>query len=135
MLTTAEIAQLRRIIEPGWSSATAWKGRFLPERPSTNQCAVTAMLVQDMLGGDLVETHVNGVLHFFNRLPDGQDIDLTRDQFPADAVAAGERLRTRGSLVRAGDVQRRYLLLKAAVGKRLARHCAARGANDRGLAA
>lgn len=135
MLSTADIAALRRTIEPGWCTVTAWRGRFDPSRPSANQCAVTAMLLQDELGGDLVETHVNGVLHFFNRLPGGQDIDLTRDQFPADAVYRGERIRTRGSLARIPDTQRRYLLLKAAVGRRLAAHCRGHNGTDRGLAA
>lgn len=57
-----------------------------PDNPARAQCGVTALVVQDLLGGDLIhgEVHVNGVKdgnHYWNRLPDGTEIDLTADQF------------------------------------------------------
>jgi hypothetical protein len=45
---------------------------------------MTALVVQDILGGDLIlaEVHVAGAQvghHYWNRLPDGSDVDLTAD--------------------------------------------------------
>ncbi|MFE5290692.1 hypothetical protein ACFQ8T_00810 [Isoptericola sp. NPDC056618] len=68
---------------------------WTPERPSRDQCGMTALVVQDVLGGDLVlaEVHVDGAQighHYWNRLPDGTDVDLTADQFrPEETVVGG----------------------------------------------
>ncbi|MGK8521515.1 YunG family protein [Nocardia asteroides] len=61
---------------PGWTQATGAKG----------QCAVTACVVQDYFGGDILNTIATlpskeKVSHYFN-VVDGSVIDLTRDQFP-----------------------------------------------------
>ena len=45
------------------------------------QCAVTALVVQDFLGGELIRAFVCGESHYWNRLPDGSELDLTADQF------------------------------------------------------
>jgi len=56
---------------------------------------MTALVVQDGLGGDLIlaEVHVGGTQighHYWNRLPDGTDLDLTADQFrPEEEVVGG----------------------------------------------
>jgi hypothetical protein len=56
---------------------------------------MTALVVQDLLGGDLIlgEVHVDGVRvgnHYWNRLPEGTDVDLTGDQFlPGEVVVNG----------------------------------------------
>lgn len=56
---------------------------------------MTALVVQDMLGGDLVlgEVQVDGVKvgrHYWNRLLDGTEVDLTADQFfPGEVVVNG----------------------------------------------
>ena len=53
---------------------------------------MTALVVQDLLGGNLIlaEVHVNGVKdgnHYWNRLPDGTEVDLTADQFlPGEVI-------------------------------------------------
>ena len=66
-----------------------------PENPSRDQCGMTALVVQDILGGDLIiaQVHVDGVQighHYWNRLPDGSDVDLTGDQFrPEEDVVGG----------------------------------------------
>ena len=67
---------------PGWTRAN----------PSLGQCAVTALVVHDLLGGGLLEAEVHHPdgsrqgFHYWNRLA-GVDIDLTRAQF-----ASGERV-------------------------------------------
>ncbi|MFV0306550.1 MAG: hypothetical protein ACK5OX_02265 [Desertimonas sp.] len=56
------------------------------ENPARGQCAVTAKVVQDYLGGTLVIATVlrDGEpveKHCWNVLPGGQHLDLTADQF------------------------------------------------------
>lgn len=51
------------------------------QNPARGQCAVTALIVQDMLGGILLRTVIQGESHYFNQLPDGENVDLTLQQF------------------------------------------------------
>lgn len=60
--------------------------------PSRGQCGSTALVIHDLLGGDLLIAEVlrtdgsrQGV-HYWNLLPDGTELDLTRDQFADDEV-------------------------------------------------
>lgn len=62
---------------PLWSETNRARG----------QCGVTALVINDLCGGDLILAEVlrpdgsrQGV-HFWNRLPDGSELDLTRSQF------------------------------------------------------
>ena len=90
---------LRPILRAAWGPDTCdphdlpdWR----PENPSRGQCGVTALLVQDLLGGELIlgEVFTGDVKvghHYWNRLPDGRDIDFTADQFhPGEVVTGGE---------------------------------------------
>jgi hypothetical protein len=62
-----------------------------PDNPSRGQCGATALVVRDLLGGELLEAEVlfasgeRQGFHYWNRLA-GIDIDLTRDQFTPDEV-------------------------------------------------
>jgi hypothetical protein len=59
---------------------------WTPDNPSRGQCAVTALVVRDLIGGQLLEAEVrypDGTrqgFHYWNRLA-GFDVDLTREQF------------------------------------------------------
>ena len=73
-------------------------------------------MVQDHVGGDVLRTVNEGVLHYWNRV-DGVDVDFTRDQF--DVWAPEEEVVT----VDPGDVESsgptigaRYRQLAAALG-------------------
>jgi 8-oxo-dGTP pyrophosphatase MutT (NUDIX family) len=68
--------------------------------PSHGQCGPTALVVHDVFGGELVlgEVHVGEEkqgFHWWNLLPDGTEIDLTRDQFGPDEVVTTLRTRVR----------------------------------------
>ncbi|MFF1553324.1 hypothetical protein ACFVX3_20085 [Rhodococcus erythropolis] len=67
-----------------WSEANRARG----------QCATIAVVVHDYFGGDLVrgEVHVGGErvdFHGWNRLPDGSEVDLTREQFSLQEKVIG----------------------------------------------
>lgn len=71
-------SDLLPILERSWSLAT---GRnWLPERPARGQCSVTALVVQDICGGEILKTRTPGGWHFYNRV-DGVRYDLTDSQF------------------------------------------------------
>jgi hypothetical protein len=59
---------------------------WTPAEPSQGQCAVTALVVHDLLGGLLLEAEVHHAdgshqgFHYWNRFA-GVDVDLTRRQF------------------------------------------------------
>jgi hypothetical protein len=66
-----------------------------PDNPARGQCGVTAVVLNDIFGGELVrgEVHVDGErvdFHWWNRLPGGLEIDLTREQLgPHEIVTDG----------------------------------------------
>ena len=74
-----------KLIRNTWCKETASPGcqaDWSEDNPAWGQCAVTALTVRCVLGGDLLRTVVEGYgSHYYNRLPDGTEIDFTRDQF------------------------------------------------------
>ena len=81
--------EVEAAIRSSWSVETCDptdEERWTPENPSLGQCAVTALVVHDLLGGELLEAEVHYTdgtrqgFHYWNRLA-GVDIDLTRAQF------------------------------------------------------
>lgn len=66
--------------------------------PSRGQCGSTALVIHDLLGGELLIAEVvrsdgsrQGV-HYWNLLPDGTELDLTREQFAAGEVIQQPRI-------------------------------------------
>ena len=94
-----------------------------PGNPARGQCATTAVVMHDYFGGSLVmgEVLVDGRrvdFHWWNRLPDGREIDLTIGQFgPNESVAGGTEVARPTGPTRL-DVQ--YGLLAARVAAHLA---------------
>jgi len=61
-----------------WSADTGRHWRS--DNPASGQCGVTALVVQDELGGVILKTDVNGSWHFYN-LISGKRVDFTMSQF------------------------------------------------------
>jgi hypothetical protein len=87
-------ADLEAAIRASWSEASC-DPVDLPwttGNPSCGQCGVTSLVVQDHVGGDLLMAtvrHADGRrqgVHYWNRLPDGTEVDLTREQFRGGEV-------------------------------------------------
>lgn len=92
---TVTAAALQKSLSAAWCAATSYDAaRWTAQNPAYGQCAVTACVVQDYLGGDIVWAEAlqpdgQKISHFFNRIG-GAELDLTRGQFPAGtAVGAG----------------------------------------------
>jgi hypothetical protein len=81
------LAALEQAIREAWSLDTADEDDgWTPENPSRGQCDITALVVQDVLGGDILgaDVYLDGARiegHMWNRLVSGIEIDLTREQF------------------------------------------------------
>lgn len=81
------LSVLEGAIRSAWDRETSDDpDEWSAENPARGQCAVTALLVRALLGGDILIANVlrNGKRverHAWNRLPSGITLDLTREQF------------------------------------------------------
>jgi hypothetical protein len=87
--TERSLQDVEAAIRAAWSIDTCDPtdvAQWSPANPSRGQCAVTALVVQDLMGGQLLEAEVlfedgsRQGFHYWNRLAGG-DVDFTREQF------------------------------------------------------
>jgi len=110
-----ELKKLEEAIAESWEIDTCyppWQDRWSEENPALGQCAVTSLVVQDYLGGELVYCMHNH--HYWNRLPSGKEIDFTRQQFPEGTQVCADSLRGREELL-SGEIVERYEILRMRV--------------------
>lgn len=100
-------------LNEAWSKQTSSDSANWSEaNPAWGQCAVTALIVQDVLGGDLLRALVNGTSHYWNRLPNGQELDLTIQQFINVVSKTEPVVRDRAYVLSFPDTALRYHLLR-----------------------
>ena len=118
------LGELERAIRESWTREVSEQPeKWSDDNPAYGCCAVTAMVVRDYLGGELV---IGGVVkdgarvdrHVWNVLPSGLAVDLSRDQF-----RDGEQYEAPAPLNEpmVDGTQERYELLAARVRDRLSR--------------
>lgn len=101
---------------------SACKDHWSPEDPTHGHCAVFALLVQDFFGGELLRADLTGLpryahmrSHYWNRLPDGIEVDFSSDQFrrgeDRKLVPEGQ-VRIREYVLSNPDTLSRYQMLK-----------------------
>lgn len=114
------LVDLKEALVKSWSTDTA-AGDWTPDCPSLNQCAVTALIVQDYFGGDMLRCKMtDGDSHYWNRLQDGSEEDLTADQFSyikPQALKDNFIVRTREYVLSFPNTVVRYDILKTRVQK------------------
>ena len=69
---------IRAALRAAWSPKTA--KQWSAQNPANGQCNVTAAVIHDLFGGEVLRTPVPGFWHYYNRI-DGQRFDLTDSQF------------------------------------------------------
>src|SRR3954471_11335838 len=99
-------------LQASWSLETS--GRWLASNPARGQCNVTALLVNELFGGEILKTPLPEGDHFYNRI-DGETIDLTANQFDAP-IAYSDLVSSRDEAL-AGTSAARYEALRAAFTK------------------
>lgn len=113
---------LRADLEHVWAADTsADPSRWTYERPSTGHCAVTAMLVAEYTDATTILrvplSAEDGGSHYYNALPDGTEVDITRDQFDTYNPLGPPEERTFGYLLSNEDTLKRYETLRTRLGE------------------
>jgi hypothetical protein len=123
------MAEIDSAIRASWAADTcspddAARKPWTADNPAWGHCDVTALVLHDLLGGDLMmgDVHLDGEQHghhWWNRLTTGIEIDLTRGQFQDGEVVTLNQVvvRPAGRAVRR---QREYELFRRRVMERLA---------------
>jgi uncharacterized protein (DUF952 family) len=118
------LAEIERVIRASWSRETCDpvdRDVWSPDNPSRGQCAVTALVVQDLCGGELLLAEVHYAdgsrqgLHYWNRLGEGVELDLTREQFHADEIIQTAEPVERPADLSTGRLYPQYQALSRAV--------------------
>ncbi|MFJ8861114.1 hypothetical protein ACIRD8_22130 [Streptomyces sp. NPDC102451] len=126
------LTDIEAAVRSSWDADTttpAHRPHWDPGNPARDQCGVTALVVNDLLGGELIrgEVLVDGERvdhHWWNRLGGTTEIDLTREQFgPHETVTGGVAVERPAEIVR---LREEYELLSARVRERLRGRTAAR---------
>ena len=116
------LAILTNALRVAWSKESSSDKNWTPSNPSAGQCAITACIIQDYLGGEIMHvtaTLSNGekVSHYYNDL-NSAEIDLTKQQFPEGTTFAepdqrtGDFKTTREYCLSFPDTAERYEALK-----------------------
>ena len=107
---TFDEGQVRLALKKSWSidSAKQWT----PSRPFDGQCNVTAAVIADIYGGEILSTPWNDVTdHYYNRI-DGKIYDLTDEQFAEPIFYADTP--SNKQIASKGFTQTEYQALKSA---------------------
>ena len=108
--------ELSQALAKGWSRATSYDpAHWSEQNPAWGQCAVSALIVQDLLGGHLLVAKINGIEHYWNRLTDYKELDLTKHQFEHIQSVDGPTHADRDYVLLFPDTRRRYRQLRRSV--------------------
>lgn len=72
------------LLEKGWTEETCFDAKWNPDNPCIGQSPATALLVQEIFGGEIIRYKWKKRVHYFNRI-DRKNFDLTsqeRDAHP-----------------------------------------------------
>ncbi len=113
-----DLTKIIDLLSLAWSKETCYPkstGDWSTENPSCGQCAVSALVVQDFLGGQIAKIYVNQISHYFNVI-NGEIIDLTAQQFGKIEVDySNYEIKTRQDILSDQDTKKRYQKLKQKV--------------------
>jgi hypothetical protein len=78
---------LRKALEVSWDVDTAYfRAKGASKHSPVGQCFSTALTVWTMLGGVVLRYRPEGgSTHFWNRIADGREVDMTGDQYGAES--------------------------------------------------
>lgn len=87
-------SDLSKILLTVWSieSSSKWS----PQNPANGQCGVTALVVNDFLGGEILKTKTPDGWHYYNKI-DGIRCDFTESQFAKNTALPRHSFQSRRS--------------------------------------
>jgi hypothetical protein len=120
------IEQIEIALKKSWTRETSFcPDEWSEENPARGQCMVSALVIQDLLSGDLKRYRalLAGLeeKHYVNVLIDGQVVDVTREQYPASIEFEESEpslhgfMSIREKLLADAGTKRRYELLQLRV--------------------
>jgi hypothetical protein len=77
------VSNLYYALQHSWSKQSS--SYWTKNNPALGQCGVTALVVNDYLGGEILKTKLKEGWHFYNCI-DAQVIDFTEEQFISPPV-------------------------------------------------
>ncbi|MEV4537169.1 hypothetical protein AB0J82_25660 [Asanoa sp. NPDC049518] len=96
------LADIEYAIRASWAADTCSpddlaRAGWHPGNPAWGHCDVTALVLNDLFGGDIVlgDVHLDGErhgYHWWNRLPGGLELDLTFEQFQDGQTVSAPRI-------------------------------------------
>jgi len=101
-------------LRKAWSLSTA--SQWTADNPAAGQCNVTALLIHELFGGDLLKTPLPAGDHFYNRI-EGRRYDFTASQF--DEPIAYADLPTDRAEAEQGATREQLAELRVAFGRHL----------------
>jgi hypothetical protein len=114
------LAAVDELVRSCWSRETCdpvEQEDWSATEPARGQCGVTALVLQDLLGGELLVAEVRNEdgtrqgVHYWNRLRRGLEIDLTRGQFARGETVGEPEVVPRPPDISAGRLSHQYRLL------------------------
>jgi hypothetical protein len=119
VLTTTQHlrTKLFKAVRVSWIRDTSYEpDRWSDNNPAWGQCAVTALVLQDYLGGELRRVTDGAETTHFWVAVDGEDVDLTLEQFDLVPIwAEGPMAVGREYVLAWPDTRRRYEELRGRV--------------------
>ncbi|MDW4917403.1 hypothetical protein [Streptomyces californicus] len=122
-MTPWNLLDLDNALRANWAADTCSPSdlsgiTWTADNPAWGHCDITALIVHDTFGGELIVGEVHHEqdqhgFHWWNRLPSGAELDLTREQFQRGETVTEARVveRPPGPLRRWDE----YLLLRKRV--------------------
>lgn len=106
------IETLKEKLSKSWSAETSNNPKtWRRKNPSAGQCAVTAVIVNELFGGVIVRGGLPGDSHYWN-LIENRVVDLTRDQFSENPSFETIGLRSKDYILKNENTKKRYEMLK-----------------------
>lgn len=121
-----DLVGFEKILQKSWTQDTSYyPNEWDSTNPSFGQCAVSALVVNDYFGGEIIWTEAllpdgQKISHYFNFIH-GKEVDFTRNQFPeCTIIPKGIKKNktfqtTREFILSDADTNSRYQLLKKKV--------------------
>jgi hypothetical protein len=105
-----QVGEVKKVLFESWSleSSSKWS----KDNPAKGQCGVTALVVHDILGGEIRKTKLSDGWHFYNFI-NKERHDLTASQFK-EVIAYKDLLSTREEAFADTNVEQ-YIFLKQKV--------------------
>jgi hypothetical protein len=117
LLNMKDFIKLLKIIQECWGADTSFFKDWKPTNPAKGHCSISALIIQKYFGGMIA--YSKEAKHYWNILPDGTILDITRKQFSNRKVLPLTEIRTRGSVLKNRNINGRYRIFEKRIEERL----------------